>query len=925
MTWRNLDLTWTAGSNIRVFLERNLLVGNLTGTGETSVVVSSTKPKAAQPFTTGSHAGGYSLSHISLYFAASTSGVTPKVSIYEDDGETPLHTLSNPGSIPLTAEVLDFTAEEVLLKPNTTYWLVLDMMSGTGTLSVGLEESDDEFVPSLLDWSIADSGYENDGTAWAQTVVSGVSPVFQMEVRGRSVSHNFPVQGKPEVSGVLQPGMMAYADTASVSDSNGADPAAFGYEWVLVDVGTMTVQEGETGNHYTIQPGDVGKRLIARVSFVDDAGFTETVTSNASPEVSAASSYLVSNLSQTKSGTVGTQSTAPRLANSFTIGGNPVVLEGVHLRLAADTGAELRVSIYSHDSAESLPDSRLLVFTNPSAMDDSVDSVEEFTIGLTKLSATTTYWLVVERVSGEEEAVLAYTTSGAETSDHGVEIGPETYTELNEAWAPGTNDIVMFGLLGKALNVPASFPSAAETLGVDENSTSVSVGTVAVDQGDNDPLTYSLAGPGLAAFNDHFALNEDTGEFAVKADATIDFETRSSYGVTLQVTDNREELGRADPAIDDTVDVTINVNNVEEPGTVMLDPSAPQLDMQLTATLSDPDGGVTRETWQWQSAASADGPFSNIDGATAASFTPRQEELDRFLKARVSYTDGQGSGKSAEGATDQFTVFITGMCGYTGAYLTIGDPFQVRIGPREDIDALKIELTAGSNGYRVSLRDENNGQISAESFYFGLVHPDNEWTQYVSYDYLTNWETARDSLFIIPERTGTYCVEIRAKSGSFTGDYTVLVDNAEDPLDRPVTGAESNSPGGDAVEGIPESSSNFHQISIGTDNAVTGEIQESQDRDWYIAKLENGLYRVTVEGFGTGKGTLKGPGLRLRQSDTREFVPENANSAIDRYGSYWVHEFEIGESSSGSDIFHFEVWSIAGNTGTYTIAVEKIE
>ena len=158
-----------------------------------------------------------------------------------------------------------------------------------------------------------------------------------------------------------------------------------------------------------------------------------------------------------------------------------------------------------------------------------------------------------------------------------------------------------------------------------------------------------------------------------------------------------------------------------------------------------------------------------------------------------------------------------------------------------------------------------------------------------------------------------------------------MVDEVEDPLANTMTGPESNSPGGDAVEGIPSDRSHAHRILDGTDNAIAGEIQESQDSDWYIAKLANGLYRVTVEGYGTGRDTLAVPGLRLRQSDAREFVPENADywfvpiQDIEDYGSRWVSEFEIGESSSGSDIFHFEVWPTQRTTGTYTITLEEIE
>ena len=136
-----------------------------------------------------------------------------------------------------------------------------------------------------------------------------------------------------------------------------------------------------------------------------------------------------------------------------------------------------------------------------------------------------------------------------------------------------------------------------------------------------------------------------------------------------------------------------------------------------------------------------------------------------------------------------------------------------------------------------------------------------------------------------------------------------------------MTGAESNPLGGDAVEGMPSGTERFHRISVGTNNAIVGAIQEPQDRDWYITQLANGIYRVSIEGHGTGNNTLRGPALIVRQSDARESWRREADST---YGpSRWVSEFEIDESTSGSDIFHLEVWSIEGNTGTYTITLES--
>ena len=254
------------------------------------------------------------------------------------------------------------------------------------------------------------------------------------------------------------------------------------------------------------------------------------------------------------------------------------------------------------------------------------------------------------------------------------------------------------------------------------------------------------------------------------------------------------------------------------------------------------------------------------------------------------------------------------------ARLAIGHPFSGRLGFSRDIDAIEVEFDEDSLGlgYRVSLRNHDNEQISAGEFYIGMVHPEKmgpggNYRIFVSYPYLTNWVTERNSLFIIPEQTGTYCVEIQAKSAHFTGDYTILVDEGVDPLAGATEGDESTIHPYDAVEGMPSSGERFHSISVGTNQAIVGTIEEPQDKDWYITQLANGIYRVTIEGHGTGMGTLRGPGLMVRQSDAREFLWEEGDSSYDP--SRWVSEFKIDDETSGSDNFHLEVWSLKATPG----------
>ena len=68
-------------------------------------------------------------------------------------------------------------------------------------------------------------------------------------------------------------------------DADGLDNATFSYQWLADDA----YISGATGSTYTLADADEGKAIKVRVSFTDDAGNEETLTSAATDAVSAAS------------------------------------------------------------------------------------------------------------------------------------------------------------------------------------------------------------------------------------------------------------------------------------------------------------------------------------------------------------------------------------------------------------------------------------------------------------------------------------------------------------------------------------------------------------------------------------------------------------------------------------------------------------
>ena len=74
---------------------------------------------------------------------------------------------------------------------------------------------------------------------------------------------------------------------------------------------------------------------------------------------------------------------------------------------------------------------------------------------------------------------------------------------------------------------------------------------------------------------------------------------------------------------------------------------APSVGTEITAILTDPDGGLTGVTWQWARADDMDGPFTNIGVPTLLSYTVAEGDVGKYLRVKATYEDGEGTGKMA--------------------------------------------------------------------------------------------------------------------------------------------------------------------------------------------------------------------------------------------------------------------------------------
>ena len=92
---------------------------------------------------------------------------------------------------------------------------------------------------------------------------------------------NTAATGTPTISGTPQVGDELTASTSGIADADGLDNATFSYRWLVDD----TAIQGATGSTNTLATADEGEAIKVQVSFTDDAGNEETLTSAATGAV----------------------------------------------------------------------------------------------------------------------------------------------------------------------------------------------------------------------------------------------------------------------------------------------------------------------------------------------------------------------------------------------------------------------------------------------------------------------------------------------------------------------------------------------------------------------------------------------------------------------------------------------------------------
>ena len=178
--------------------------------------------------------------------------------------------------------------------------------------------------------------------------------------------------------------------------------------------------------------------------------------------------------------------------------------------------------------------------------------------------------------------------------------------------------------VNEAPPIPAG---AASTHNFPENTIALTVGdayTAADPEGET--VAWSVSGP-------------DSGKFDIAVGGQLSFSASPDFEARADADgDNVYEVTviASDPARNsDELDVRVTVTNVAEDGSITFSSLRPKTGIALTASLTDPDGGVTDVEWQWN-----DGTV-DIEDENSDSYTPVVGDIGDTLSVTATYKDAE--------------------------------------------------------------------------------------------------------------------------------------------------------------------------------------------------------------------------------------------------------------------------------------------
>ena len=467
--------------------------------------------------------------------------------------------------------------------------------------------------------------------------------------------------GLPTISGTPQVGETLTADTSAIDDVDGLTNVSYRYQWLgdqsVLDANTGTYYyinvdlPGETGSTYTLAPADRGRTFAVKVSFTDDAGYAESLTSRNTVVVAAKPNSEPTGLPAI-SGTpqVGQTLTADTSAIDDADGLTNVSYEywWTASKTVVDENTGTSFPIISALSGDMSPTYTLVpadagytfkvrvTFTDDAGNNESLTSVATEAVAATAPTAPQSLSVATGDQDQELEASWQAPSSNGGSAVTGYKV---QWKEAADSWNTAT--------------------------GVSE----------ATETGTTHTITSLTGGVEYAV---RVIATNDVGD----GPASTEAKGTPAGGVSEQTVEPENTAPTGLPSISGN----------------------PQVDQTLTAdtTPIDDEDGLTNVSYRYQWIAGG----SDIDGATGSSYLLTSSEQGQTIQVRVTFTDDAGN---AESLTSAATVEVTAVpVPLTASFLAApsshdGDnsfTFELRLSEEVDLSY-------------VTLRDQNAFSLTA--------------------------------------------------------------------------------------------------------------------------------------------------------------------------------------------------------------------
>ena len=515
---------------------------------------------------------------------------------------------------------------------------------------------------------------------------------------------NDPATGAPTISGTAQVGETLRAATTGIADVDGLTSPTYGYQWVRVDGANETDIADATSGAYTPVAADVGKKVRVKVSFSDDDGSDEELTSaaypasgtveaapvNRSPSFTSSATFNAAE-NQTAVGTVAaSDSDAGDSVTGYAIHGGAdrskfsiVEASGVltfasapnfEAPASADTGNDYVVVVRAMSGAgarEKTADQTITVTVTdvdgeapgvpvaPSVSSASVTSVNVSWTAPTNAGPAITdydYQYRVKSPVGDWTEVTSTTTTALGAAITQLAENTEYDVQVRATNDEGTSGWSASGSGSTDANASPSFTSPA-TFNAAENQTAV--GTVAASDSDSgDSVTgYAIqSGADRSKFSIVATTGVVTFASAPNFEAPADADTDNDYVVVVRAMSG---AGARVKTADQTITVTVTDVDGEAPGV----PVAPSVSSASVTSVNvswtaptNAGPAITDYDYQYR-VKSPVGDWTEVTSTTTtalgAAITQLAENTEYDVQVRATNDEGtSGWSASGSGSTD---------------------------------------------------------------------------------------------------------------------------------------------------------------------------------------------------------------------------------------------------------------------------------